>query len=33
LKISSLIYDKAIKTAFSANAGEENPDPEAIKEV
>jgi hypothetical protein len=33
LKYSSQIYEKAIRTAFSYNAGEENPDPEAFKEV
>lgn len=33
MRISNKLYDEAIKKVFSAHAGDDNPDPEAIKEV
>lgn len=33
MKVSSKIYEKAIIDALLANAGEDDPDPETIKEI
>jgi hypothetical protein len=33
INVSSAIYEKSIKDAFIAHAGEKEPDPEAIREI
>ena len=33
MRISNKLYEDTIRSAFKAHAGDDNPDPDAIKEV